>query len=359
MDEPLKFGVSNTSLFGSAEPFLKNGEKWWLFSARAFKTGHYPDKGLDATPEWVKGIVQNTPAQVPVGFEHKDTMFDAYGLARDFHYDDSTGSVFCYVEMPDALKGAIEYVGVGGLSVFIDEGRIKALDVTPRPRVGTAKVFSADADSLETYKEVIEFAKEHGELDTLVSMSQSDRDKENAKKKEQEEVILMDETKVEEEVVEQEVTETFEETPETPVEDERLLTFEKTIADATTALDQKDARIAALEEKLAALGQKLVFSTDQQLDALVKEGKLAPAVLPYAKALCESVETKTLKFSEDSEEETLTPVELLSKVLTKSALFSRDDASGELEDEGSEVPAAIKRAIDEGLKHSPFAKVGE
>lgn len=357
MNEPVKFALNNPALLGSAEPFERDGQKWWQVTTRAFQVGNYPDKGVDATEEWVGNIVSRTEDFVPLGFEHKDTMFDGKGIARDFSFDKTTGSVFCKVEMPDALKSAVELVGVNGVSVEIADGMITQLDITPKPRVPLAQMFSADDDSVD-YNQVIEFAAQRGELDGLVSKAQSRRDKENVKK-EQEEVILMDETKVEEEVVEQEVTETFEETTETPVEDERLLTFEKTIADATTALDQKNARIAALEEKLEALGQKLVFSTDQQLDALVKEGKLAPAMLPYAKALCEGVETKTLKFSEDSDEETLTPVELLSKVLTKSALFSRDDASGELEDEGSEVPAAIKRAIDEGLKHSPFAKVGE
>ena len=340
MDEALKFEIADSRIFRSAEPFEKDGQPWWLFNARAFKTGKYADKGIDATADWVKGVLANTAKSVPVGLEHKDTSFDGHGLARDFHFDEPTGSVFCYVELPGPLKEFVEYVGVGGLSVEIDGG-ITALDFTPRPRVGSALAFSEDGEA--DYARVIEFAAEHGELDSLVSAAQSKRDKENAKKQ-QEEVILMEVTdeQVEEQVPEEtpEVEAAFEATPE-PTPEEKPVEAQ---FDASALI----AENVKLEAELTAIkAEKVEFEASK----LVEDGKLPPALKPIAFALLSNDDEQVIKFDDGEQEKSVADLfRALIDGLKPTALFSADDVSGEQEDATPTEYRELAEAAKEGRR---------
>lgn len=342
MDEALKFEMQNPSLLSSAEQFEQNGEVWWGMDALAFRSGKYPDRGLNATPEWVNDVLAHTADIVPIGFEHKDTMFDGKGIARNFNYDDATGGVFCRVELPDALKRAVELVGVNGLSVEIANGAISQVDVTPKPRVPLARMFSADGDEVD-YAQVIEFAAEHGELDSLVSAAQSKRDKENAKKQ-QEEVILMEVTdeQVEEQVTEETpaVEEAFEATPEpTPEEGPEVAQFD---ASALIAENVK------LEAELAAIkAEKVEFEASK----LVEDGKLPPALKPIAFALLSNDDEQVIKFDDGEQEKSVADLfRALIDGLKPTALFSADDVSGEQEDATPTEYRELAEAAKEGRR---------
>jgi len=341
MDEPTKFELN------SAEPFERDGQKWWLVSTRAFHTGEYLDKGVNATPEWVKEVVSKTPTYVPLGFEHKDTMFDGKGMARDFTYDEATGSVFCKVEMPDALKSAVELAGVSGVSVELTEaGGISQLDITPRPRIQLAQMFSADSDEAD-YAQVIEFAAQRGELDRLVSAAQSKRDKENAKKQQEEVVLMEDETQAAEEVVavEEVAADNVEETFEASAEPQPEVEVKETAQFDASSLIAETERLSA--EVAAMKLEKVEF----EVSSLIKEGKLPPAMKASAVALLSNDVTQTIQFDDGPKEKSV--ADLFREFIAGMAptmLFSADDVSGETEEAIPERMKPLAEAAKAGRR---------